>query len=97
MMAYCLWAAGRSTPEMLNQFRGDRAFEIAGKWRVRRNQKHTYFTDDFWHNLSIYQTFKSCGLPYNVGWAEHPKNIIKLIRTFDQADIMYQNSQVKDG
>ena len=88
---------GCSKPERLKAFTRDPSPEIAGKWKVRRNQIHTYFTDDFWHNLSIYQTFKSCGLPYNMGWAEHPANIIELIRIFDQADVMYQNSQVKDG
>jgi len=97
-MAYCLWAAGYSKPERLKSFKHDPKYELAGgKWKVRRNQIHTYFTDDFWHNLSLYQTFKSCGLPYNIGWAEHPANIIKLIRIFDQADVMWQNSQVQDG
>jgi hypothetical protein len=96
-MAYCLWAMGCSKPERLKAFKSDPKYEIAGKWKVRRNQIHTYFSDDFWHNLSLYQTFKTCGLPYNVGWAQHPKDIINLIRIFEQAEVLYQNSQVKDG
>jgi len=94
-MAYCLWAAGHSTKEMLRAFEGDSTYEIAGKWKVKRCDIHTYFTDDFWHNLSIYITFKSMGLPYNIGWAEHPKDIVHLIRIFNSADIMFQNSQAK--
>lgn len=90
-MAYCLWAMGYSTPEMLRTFKVDPSYEIAGKWKVRRKDIHTYFTDEFWHNLSIYQTFKTMGLPYNMGWAQHPKDIVHLIRIFNAADIIFQN------
>jgi len=94
-MAYCLWAAGYSSEKMLKTFKRDSSWELAGKWKVRRNEIPKYFTDDLWHNLSIYQTFKSMGLPYNIGWAEHPKDIINLIRIFNAADIMSQNSRAK--
>lgn len=91
-MAYCLWAAGRGSEEMLRNFKHDSSWEIAGNWRVKRNEIPNYFTDEFWHNLSIYRTFKTMGLPYNIGWAEHPKDIVALIRIFDSADILFQNS-----
>lgn len=64
---------------------------IAGKWRIRRNEIRTYFTDDFWHNLAIYQSFKTMGLPFSCGWAEHPKHIVDIIRIFSQAEIVYAN------
>ena len=92
-MAYCLWAAGRSSEEMLQNFKHDFSWEIAGKWKVRRNEIPKFFTDDFWHNLAIYLNFKTMGLPYNIGWAEHSKDIIHLIRIFNAADIMVQNKE----
>lgn len=97
MKAYCLWAMGYSDSEMLRHFRSDPSPMVAGKWRVKRNEVHTYFTDEFWHNLSIYQSFKTMGLPFDCGWAEHPKDIVALIRIFSQAEVMYANQKTLEA
>jgi len=98
MKAFCLWAAGYSSEEMQRVFRNDPTFEIvAGKWKVARGDIHSYFTDDFWHNLSIYLNFQAMGLPYAMGWADHPKDIVKLIRTFKEADAIWYEWKQKNA
>jgi hypothetical protein len=44
-----------------------------------------YFADDFWSMLGLWLDYKEFGLPFGVGYADHPDRYIEFIKTFETA------------
>jgi hypothetical protein len=58
---------------------------VAGKYRIRKKDVPGYFGDDFLDAYMFYSQYRTFGLPFSCGWAEHPAVMIELIRTFESA------------
>ena len=92
MMAFCALAEGFHKEEAQAQFKvsPDR-WELFGQWKIRRKNIVGLFTADFWSNYRLWSTCDKYGMPYSVGWAEHPAPLVNMLRIFDTARIVWQN------
>jgi hypothetical protein len=88
MIAFCLWAEGFSEPKKLQEMREypPGRFEIVGgEYKIDRCKIPDYFTDDFWHNLTIWDRCNSMGYHTRMGWAAHDSVLLAMLQAFDIA------------
>jgi hypothetical protein len=69
---------------------------IADKFRVDRCTIPDYFTEEFWHNLRIWNISRVRGLPHGGGWASESTLLVQLFEIFDAAKALMQKAKVEE-
>lgn len=56
--------------------------DACGEW-VPRNTFPDYWNDDLWSSIYLWKNWKQFGMPFAIGWADHPAWIVDAISTVD--------------
>jgi hypothetical protein len=62
---------------------------------VERRRIPEYFTEEYFDALAIWKRYKRYGLPYSIGWAEHPEFIIDIIDIFEDTQAAFNEREAK--
>jgi hypothetical protein len=63
---------------------GDRVVKFLGGHRIKRWDIPSYFDEDFLACAELVNNFHHYGLPYSMGWAEHPAHVIEVLKMFER-------------
>lgn len=88
MIAFCLWAEGFSDEKKLKEMREyppGRFEVVGGQYKIDRREIPSYFTEEFWNNLTVWDRCSQFGMPHDGGWAKQSSVLVQMLQLFDAA------------